>query len=129
MKKEIKIYELFSGLGSQLYALKRIDKNLKVKSLGACDFYIDAIVSYMIIHHGVLEPENTMSKQEMAEILNSFHFSSDSKNVVSANYFSKIKEEKLRGIFPYLYSFVNNEYLNSKYSKGEREREREFYWH
>lgn len=37
-----------------------------------------------------------------------YTFSSDSKSPVTSNYFLKIKEEKLRKIFPYLNSFINS---------------------
>ncbi|VEU70716.1 CpG cytosine-specific DNA modification methyltransferase [Mycoplasmopsis glycophila] len=124
MKKEVRIYELFAGIGSQFYALKKIAKNFQPISLGACEFYIDAIISYMIIHYGELTPETDFTKEEMHNLLKDFTFSSDSKNQVSKNYFLKIREDKLRKIFPYLYSFINMDYFNFKYkNSGERERE------
>ncbi|SGA02874.1 Uncharacterised protein [Mycoplasmopsis arginini] len=54
--KKIRLFEMFSGIGSQYKALKNLEKKLNFKtiSLGACDFYIDAIISYMIIHYGAL---------------------------------------------------------------------------
>ncbi|MGX9389173.1 hypothetical protein [Mycoplasma sp. 327] len=50
----MKLFEMFSGIGSQYKALKNLEHklNFKAVSLGACDFYIDAIISYMIIHCG-----------------------------------------------------------------------------
>ncbi|WP_444705149.1 hypothetical protein ACT1UH_01475 [Mycoplasma sp. 332] len=52
--RKIKLFEMFSGIGSQYKALKNLEHklNFKAVSLGACDFYIDAIISYMIIHCG-----------------------------------------------------------------------------
>nr|WP_255483482.1 DNA (cytosine-5-)-methyltransferase [Mycoplasma sp. Pen4] len=48
----------------------------------------------------------------MCDLLNQYTFSTDSKVPVSSNYFVRMKEEKLRQIFPYLYSYVNNDYFN-----------------
>ncbi|WP_080947522.1 DNA (cytosine-5-)-methyltransferase N-terminal subunit [Mycoplasmopsis canis] len=124
--KEIKIFEFFSGIGSQMKALKNLEKSLNfiTKSVGACDFYIDAIVSYMCIHHGNLEPENDFTKEEMISILNKFKFSNNSKDIVGENYFKKINEQKLRKLFPYLFAFVNNDYFNKKYDKNILQYER-----
>lgn len=124
--KEIKIFEFFSGIGSQMKALKNLEKSLNfiTKSVGACDFYIDAIVSYMCIHHGNLEPENDFTKEEMISILNKFKFSNNSKDIVGENYFKKINEQKLRKLFPYLFAFINNDYFNKKYDKNILQYER-----
>ncbi|WP_036450658.1 DNA (cytosine-5-)-methyltransferase N-terminal subunit [Mycoplasmopsis opalescens] len=130
--KSIRIFEFFSGIGSQIKALKFLEEQLKfkTKSLGACDFYIDAIVAYMAIHHGVLKPENNLSKDKMVDILQHFSFSSNSKDQVSIDYFKRMNEGKLRKLFAYLYSFLNNEYFNTRYSEylnnnALRERESE----
>lgn len=58
MNKNIKLFEMFAGLGSQYKSLKNIYKNPNkdVISVGVCEFYIDAIISYMIIHYGLLKP-------------------------------------------------------------------------
>ncbi|WP_117275442.1 DNA (cytosine-5-)-methyltransferase N-terminal subunit [Mycoplasmopsis edwardii] len=124
--KEIKIFEFFSGIWSQMKALKNLEKSLNftTKSVGACDFYIDAIVSYMCIHHGNLEPENDFTKEEMISILDKFKFSNNSKDIVSENYFKKINEQKLRQLFPYLFAFINNDYFNKKYDKNILQYER-----
>ncbi|MFV8417971.1 DNA (cytosine-5-)-methyltransferase N-terminal subunit [Mycoplasma sp. VS299A] len=79
--------------------------------LGTIDWYIDAIISYQIIHYGLLKPETNYSHEQMACLLSQYTFSSDSKKPVSSSYFQKMNNEKLSKIFPYLYSYVNNEYL------------------
>ncbi|WP_308700622.1 DNA (cytosine-5-)-methyltransferase N-terminal subunit [Mycoplasma enhydrae] len=125
--KNVKLYEMFAGIGSQYKALKNIEKSLKinVKSLGSCDFYIDAIIAYMIIHYGAVSFEEKYSKTEMITKLKEYIWSANSKNVVSDNYFQKMNEQKLRRIFPYLYGYVNNDYFFKKFNVNERERERE----
>ncbi|VEU75543.1 Uncharacterised protein [Mycoplasmopsis maculosa] len=128
--KKIKIFEFFSGIGSQLKALKNISKklNINVSSAGACDFYIDAIVSYMAINYGKLDPENILSKEDIIAKLSKYNLSNNSKDIVSEKYFNRLNEEKLRNLFSYLYSFINNNYFKNRYKKlNERERERIWY--
>ncbi|MFV8459158.1 DNA (cytosine-5-)-methyltransferase N-terminal subunit [Mycoplasma sp. CR] len=98
-----------------------IYKDLQIVPLGTVDWYIDAIISYQIIHYGLLEPENNLSHVEMAKLLNNYTFSSDSKKPVSSTYFNRMKDEKLRKIFPYLYSYVNNEYFSLVYPNHKRD--------
>ncbi|MGP1451450.1 MAG: DNA (cytosine-5-)-methyltransferase N-terminal subunit [Metamycoplasmataceae bacterium] len=114
--KTIKLYEAFSGMGAQTKALKNISTNMHFEliNLGACDFYIDAIVAYISINYGLINKEIALSKEQMIEILEKFPFSANSKNIVNKNYFKNINEEKLRKLFPYLYSFVNVKYLKTK---------------
>ena len=127
MKKEIVLYEAFAGIGAQWKALKNSSEklNIKVTNIGSCEWYIDALISYISIHYGILNSEINFSKQEMVNKLKNIPFSSDSKKPVKDNYFVNMKENKLRSIFPYLYGYINNDYLLSKLNKM-REREREF---
>ena len=128
MKKEIVLYEAFAGIGAQWKALKNLSEklNIKVTNIGSCEWYIDAIISYISIHYGILNSEINFSKQVMVNKLKNMPFSSDSKKPVKDNYFFNMKENKLRSIFPYLYGYINNDYLLSKLNKTrERERERE----
>ena len=128
MKKEIVLYEAFAGIGAQWKALKNLSEklNIKVTNIGSCEWYIDAIISYISIHYGILNSEINFSKQEMVNKLKNMLFSSDSKKPVKDNYFINMKENKLRSIFPYLYGYINNDYLLLKLNKTrERERERE----
>lgn len=108
--KEIKLFETFAGIGSQYQALKNIAKtfDLNVVSLGAVEWYIDAIISYQIIHYGLKSPEKKLTTSQMSNILNKFVFSADSKKAIGHNYFNRISEKRLRAIFPYLKSFVHN---------------------
>ncbi|WP_033161131.1 DNA (cytosine-5-)-methyltransferase N-terminal subunit [[Mycoplasma] collis] len=138
-KKNIKIFEAFSSIGSQYQALKNISSklNINIISTGFIEWYVDAIISYEIIHNKVHDPELEFTRNKMIEILNNFNFSIDSKNEVSKNYFARIKEDKLRNIFPYLKNFYyKNNNTNKKDNmkkmkiknirqREERERERD----
>ena len=125
--KHINLFEMFAGIGSQYKALKNIASEtcVKVHSLGCCDFYIDAIIAYMKIHYNLNYYENELTVDEMIQILNKYSWSSDSKKIVSKNYFQKMSEKKIRTLFPYLYAYINNNYFNKIINSNKRERERE----
>ncbi|MCU9934670.1 hypothetical protein NWE61_06320 [Mycoplasmopsis felis] len=114
---KITIFETFAGIGSQIKALKNISNkfNLKVESLGFVEWYLDAIISYEIINNKILKQDKKTNIEDIKKSLYSLKISSDSKNIVSPNYFSKLTEERLRSIYPYLKKFIK---------KNTRERER-----
>ncbi|WP_322908583.1 hypothetical protein RRG55_02425 [Mycoplasmopsis felis] len=116
---KITIFETFGGIGSQIKALKNISNkfNLKVESLGFVEWYLDAIISYEIINNKILKQDKKTNIEDIKKSLSSLKISSDSKNIVSPNYFSKLTEERLRSIYPYLKKFI-------KKNTWERERER-----
>ncbi|MHA0315555.1 DNA (cytosine-5-)-methyltransferase N-terminal subunit [Mesomycoplasma ovipneumoniae] len=108
--KKITIFEAFAGLGSQLRALKLVGKtlNFEVESLGIIEWYIHAIISYQIINYEVLPPDTKTPIEVIIDQLSSLSLSIDSKNLVSKNYFQKMKEDKLRKIYPYFLKMLNN---------------------
>ncbi|WAM00644.1 hypothetical protein NWE60_04055 [Mycoplasmopsis felis] len=114
---KITIFETFARIGSQIKALKNISNkfNLKVESLGFVEWYLDAIISYEIINNKILKQDKKTNIEDIKKSLYSLKISSDSKNIVSPNYFSKLTEERLRSIYPYLKKFIK---------KNTRERER-----
>ncbi|WP_434336318.1 DNA (cytosine-5-)-methyltransferase N-terminal subunit [Mycoplasma capricolum] len=120
--KTIRIFELFAGIGSQYKACKNIEKelNIKVESIGACEWYIDAIIAYMLIHYGSTTSELELSKERMCELLSNYSFSADSKHLIRSSYFNNMKLEKLQSYFPYLYGFVNNEYFKKKWKTNQK---------
>ncbi|WFQ90615.1 DNA methyltransferase [Mycoplasma feriruminatoris] len=120
--KTVRIFEMFAGIGSQYKACKNIQKklNVKVESVGACEWYIDAIIGYMIIHYGNTTPELELSRETMCDLLSNYSFSADSKHLLRKKYFSKMKLEKLQNYFPYLYGFVNNEYFAKKWPSKQK---------
>ncbi|WP_341491871.1 DNA (cytosine-5-)-methyltransferase N-terminal subunit [Mesomycoplasma ovipneumoniae] len=108
--KKITIFEAFAGLGSQLRALKLVGKtlNFEVESLGIIEWYIHAIISYQIINYAVLPADTKTPIEVIIDQLSSLSLSIDSKNLVSKNYFQKMKEDKLRKIYPYFLKMLNN---------------------
>ncbi|WP_322935708.1 hypothetical protein RRG37_04595 [Mycoplasmopsis felis] len=105
---KITIFETFAGIGSQIKALKNISNkfNLKVESLGFVEWYLDTIISYEIINNKILKQDKKTNIEDIKKSLSSLKISSDSKNIVSPNYFSKLTEERLRSIYPYLKKFI-----------------------
>jgi DNA (cytosine-5)-methyltransferase 1 len=114
MKKEIKIFETFSGIGAQTKAFNNIISNNKlysdylIKNVGISEWYIDAIIAYSKIHH--LKEFNDLFKKlyktyddidkkyivkEYSEKKN-MCFSSNSKTVSNL---SRIKEDKLKELY------------------------------
>ncbi|MGL4951119.1 MAG: DNA (cytosine-5-)-methyltransferase [Mycoplasma sp.] len=59
MKKEIKLFEAFAGIGTQYQALKNIskEKNWEIKTVGIVEWFIPAIIGYQAIHHPVDKKE------------------------------------------------------------------------
>ncbi|WHF53475.1 DNA (cytosine-5-)-methyltransferase N-terminal subunit [Mesomycoplasma ovipneumoniae] len=108
--KKITIFEAFAGLGSQLRALKLVGKtlNFEVESLGIIEWYIHAIISYQIINYKVLPADTKTPIEVIIDQLSSLRVSIDSKKLVSKNYFQKMKEDKLRKIYPYFLKMLNN---------------------
>ncbi|MGX9395795.1 DNA (cytosine-5-)-methyltransferase N-terminal subunit [Mycoplasma sp. 1573] len=121
--KKIRLYEAFSGIGSQYKALKNISSELDIEavSVGQIEWYIDAIVSYQVINYGILEPEFNIDSNEQIRLLSKFNFSNDSKAKVSKDYFKKLSVNKLNAIFSYLYSFINNDYFEKRYGAKREE--------
>ena len=53
--KKIKLFEAFAGIGSQYKALKNISKDKKwdIEVVGIVEWYVDAIIAYLAIHHNL----------------------------------------------------------------------------
>lgn len=94
----LRVVEAFSGIGSQVKALKNIKVEHEI--LATIDWDINAIIAYDIIHHGppVLDEYKEMTKDELVDILKNYTLSSDGKspmNIVGLKRMSKIELEHL----------------------------------
>ena len=76
----LRVVESFSGIGSQVKALKNIKVEYEI--LATMDWDINAIIAYDIIHHGppVLDEYKQMTKDELVDILQGYTLSSDGKS-------------------------------------------------
>lgn len=94
----LRVVEAFSGIGSQVKALRNIKVEHEI--LATIDWDINAIIAYDIIHHGppVLDEYKEMTKDELVDILKKYTLSSDGKspmNIAGLKRMSKMELEHL----------------------------------
>jgi DNA (cytosine-5)-methyltransferase 1 len=107
--KTIKLFETFAGLGAQHKALTNISKRMKqhnketlnIEEIGISEWYIDAILSYDLIHNGnySLFKEPIPSDEEILKYIETFTLSKDSKNPTSFDRIKKYKKEYLKNLY------------------------------
>lgn len=91
MSEKIKVFEAFSGIGSQHMALKNININFEI--VGTSEIDIDAIISYASIHYPNYTEIEYKSIDEMRFYLKSLNIGYDFKKNIS--FLDKIKKDKL----------------------------------
>ena len=115
MIRRIKLFEAFSGIGSQTKALENILNNkellkiiginpnkFELKNVGISEFFIDAIISYDKLNFGSQEdfPKyKSLTKKVMLKYLFKFTLSKDSKNPCTKVEIKKLPFEKIRQIY------------------------------
>lgn len=115
MIRRIKLFEAFSGMGSQITAMKNILNNnellktiginpnkFELKNVGISEFFIDAIISYDKLNFGSQEdfPKyKSLTKKVMLKYLFKFTLSKDSKNPCTKVEIKKLPFEKIRQIY------------------------------
>ncbi len=98
MQKNIKLVELFSGIGSQLKALENIGQNVSV--LNTCEWNIHAFMAYAAIHDMKGKHENVhLSKDEIIDRLVELGVSTDGKEPASKTGLQTYNEECLKKIY------------------------------
>lgn len=88
--KEVKLFEAFAGIGSQYRSLENISKQKKWKIIvvGIIEWYINAIIIYVIIHS-----KKITHKKE--KLISNFTLSSDSKTSLSKSSIDKINNTNI----------------------------------
>ena len=102
----VNIVELFSGIGSQVKALKNM--GAEINTLGISEWDVHAILAYDLIHNENSEiPENilTVSKDEVLSELNNFTFSNTGKAPLE---FSSLKTYSLECLQRLFYAVKRN---------------------
>lgn len=115
MIRRIKLFEAFSGMGSQIIAMKNILNNkellktlginpnkFELKNVGISEWFIDAIISYDKLNFGSQEdfPKyKSLTKKVMLKYLFKFTLSKDSKNPCTKAEIKKLPFEKVRQIY------------------------------
>ena len=113
--KTITIFESFAGIGAQTEASKNLMKNnellktlelipdqVKFNNVGTSEWFIDAIISYDELHHGIQSTfprYEKLSKKVMLKFLLKYTLSKDSKNPCSKQEIIKFSFEKIRQIY------------------------------
>ena len=99
MHKTYNLVELFSGIGSQVKALKNL--GIKVNTLGTSEWDVHAIAAYDVIHNSPEIPAEveSMSKEQLLGILSNYTFSNSGKEPLDYNSFKTYSAEALRRIY------------------------------
>ncbi len=113
--KNITVFESFAGIGAQTEAMKNLMQNIellkklgldpekiKFKNVGTSEWFIDAIISYDALHHGVqttFPKYEKLSKKVMLKFLLKYTLSKDSKNPCTREEILKLPFEKIRQIY------------------------------
>lgn len=94
MKKKLRVFEAFAGIGAQASALERL--NIDYEIVGISEWFIDAIICYDAIHR---ENDNNIplpDKKGQLAYLEQFQFSKDS---VHPTNISKLKNNELEDLY------------------------------
>lgn len=90
IKKKLRVFEAFAGIGAQAAALKKLNINYEI--VGISDWFIDAIECYASIHCEGKEVEVPKTKAEVLEYLSNYTFSADSVHPYNI---SRLSEDRL----------------------------------
>lgn len=96
MDQTYNLVEFFSGIGSQARALENL--NVKINTLGTCEWDIHAFVAYDAIHNSP-EPDPeiaVMDKPEILEILSEYNLSNNGKKKMDFSSLKTYSVEVLR---------------------------------
>lgn len=115
--ESINVVELFSGIGSQVKALKNL--NLNVNIVATCEWDLHAIIAYDYIHNSEpipLEIEN-MTKVELLERLGCYTFSNSGKEALPEDNLRTYSEEVLRRLYTAI--IRNSNYVDVNSLRGK----------
>ena len=89
------VVESFSGIGSQVKALKRLGIEYEIKA--TIDWDINAIIAYDFIHHGEqdLSELDKLTDYELLKELSKFTLSRDGKSPITEKGLKNLKREKM----------------------------------
>lgn len=112
---KVRVFECFAGIGAQMEAMKNLMRNddllkqlgfikekVKFVNVGTSEWFIDAIISYDALHHGVqttFPKYDKLSKKVMLKFLLKYTLSKDSKNSCTKTEIKKLSFAKIRQIY------------------------------
>ena len=97
----MKIIELFSGIGSQAKALKKIGKllNKNIEIQKTCEWDIHAIIAYDLIHNNNKKFKINYSKEEIIMLLSEYNLSYNGKKPMDMNQVKRLNFDTLSRIY------------------------------
>lgn len=97
----MKIIELFSGIGSQAKALKKIGKllNKNIEIQKTCEWDVHAIIAYDLIHNNNKKFEMNFSKEEIINFLSEYNLSYDGKKPMEMKQLKRLNYDTLSRIY------------------------------
>ena len=97
----MKIIELFSGIGSQAKALKKIGKllNKNIEIQKTCEWDIHAIIAYDLIHNNNKKFKINYSKEEIIMLLSEYNLSYNGKKPMDINQLKRLNFDTLSRIY------------------------------
>lgn len=110
MNQTYNLVEFFSGIGSQARALENL--NIKLNTLGTCEWDIHAFIAYDAIHNSpdIDEEISEMEKPDLLDILKEYTLSNNGKEAMEYRMLKTYSVETLR----YIYSGIvkSNNYVD-----------------
>lgn len=105
--KKIRIIEAFSGIGSQVKALQRLDIDYEIYA--TIEWDINAFIAYDLIHNGKqnLTPYEKLTREEIVKELKKYTLSFDGKNSVSKNSYKRRNIKVLRRVLSSIHRCKN----------------------
>jgi len=96
------VVELFSGIGSQVKALKKVSEayGFDIDVVKTCEWDIHAVIAYDLIHNGntLLEKTRLMSKEQLISDLLPRNLSSDGKTPISPRTITSMNHDLLSAL-------------------------------
>lgn len=95
----MRVFEAFSGMGSQAKALSRLGFNYDI--VATCDWDISAIIAYDLIHNGEQNYEEIMmlTKAELLSELAQYSLSTNGKTVATLRSLNALSMDVLRAVY------------------------------
>ena len=87
LNQPVRLFESFSGIGTQAMALKRL--GVEIEHVGVSEWQIDSIISYANVHHCDKLVETNYSREYLLKELAKHTFSKDGQKPVKKTYFDR----------------------------------------
>jgi DNA (cytosine-5)-methyltransferase 1 len=111
MNKKLKLFELFSGIGSQAVAARNVFKDIEV--VGTSEWDIKAIIAYALLNHKKeMQKDIDLNKEEIVVELNKLSLTLNGKSLINKRTLLSLPLETLKIL--YKANKLNKNYGNIK---------------